>query len=193
MFRSSTLLGLRLSGFTTIAAIAGFCDPSGYINASETVSTAWAGAPIPCDVLGSTGATPQVFRFVVSEQVTEFYKGRIVLRVPWTVTNTSPGAATRATIKAEILAGDAGASVPVATAQGAPRDVSQANKYVEIIALDIGSNLTLTPGQVIEVRLTPTVTTVGGAGNTYLPTLRHDPATIADQLVAEFQDSAVNQ
>lgn len=187
MLLSLSLLGFRLSSATTAASLGAFLDPNGFLNASETSSTAWAGAGIDTGTTGPKG-TAQTFRIVVPTQ-TEPYLGRILLRIPWTLTTQAP-AGCQGTIQASatITPGGGGTPVTIPATLGGVRNLNSANgtTFVEIIALDMPAFVLLTPGTTIDITVQPNVTTAA-AGATLVPTLRHNPAVLADQLVAELQ------
>lgn len=184
MFPSLSLLALRLSAFTAAADRGAFCDPHGVLNASETTSTSW-GAGLDTGTTGLKG-TAQVFRFVVPTQ-TEIVNGRILLRVPWTLTTQAPAGA-QGTIQATVAITPPGQPPVTVSALGAVRNLNSANgtQFVELIALDFPSGVTFTPGTTVDVTVQPTVTTAA-AGATLVATLRHNPAVAGDQFVAEFQ------
>jgi hypothetical protein len=188
MFASETVLGARMSANTAVGALGSLVDPKGLINQSESASTSF-GAGLACTALGLVG-TAQKFRTdVVSVNPDGFIPrvaARILLRVPWTLTTQAAGAAAKATIRADLLVN----GVSVAHASGAGRALNAANgtPYVELITLLVPvASGTWEAGTTLEIQLQPEVTTISATpGDTYQPTLRHNPQVIGDQLVAEF-------
>ena len=180
MLNAETLLGMRLSGLTLIADLgAAVRALGGFIARSETVSTSY----------GSLAATPvgvkgvaQVFKLVSPTQLTQA-KFRMLARVPWTLTTQSAGTPTGRVDGTLSING-----VVQATANGAARSLSAANgtKYQELLAFDLPSAVILVPGDVITVGFQMEIIDATG-GTTFTATLRHDPATLDDQLVLEFQ------
>lgn len=192
MFLSETLLGMRNSTGTAVAAAGGFIDPNGLINVSETASTTW-GAGLATDTLGIKG-TGQNFGLVAAAEVdgsSPLVALRSFVRLPWTLTAQSAGAGTRGRAKLSLLINN----VVVLTANGATRNLNDANgtKYVDIfdVAMSAAQAVRLTPGSVIAFLFEVEVTTASGVpGSTFTPTLRHDPQALDDQLVVEFQGMA---
>jgi hypothetical protein len=187
MFRSESMLGARESGGTAGGAIGLLIDPEGYLVSSATTGTSW-GAGMDVSTIGLKG-TAQVFRAVVPAQVDQDsprVAPRVYVRVPWTLTTASGGTPT-ATMQVSLFVN--GVLVGAAV-NGAARSLSAANgtKYTEIIAVTIAATAMAlwTPGTTVDIVIQPIVIVATG-GTTCELTLRHDPQTIDDQLVVEFQ------
>lgn len=183
-------MGARESNAQTAASFGMWLDPEGYIVASETTSTSW-GTGLSATALGVVG-TAQPFRMVVAANSVQGYsvgwKGRVILRVPWTLTTQAAGAAARGTVRASLVID----GTTVLTAQGAPRNLNSANgtEFVELIVLEpevASSIVSLPAGTIFTIELQPIITTVSATGgDTFTPTLRHDPQEPDDQLVMEL-------
>lgn len=170
-----SLLGGRSSSGTTTADAGILVDAEGYVASSETSSTSYG--TLACDAVGAVG-TGQFFR---TRAV--FISATLILRVPWTLTTHTVTATARGTIRAALYVND----VLITQADGAPRNLSSADgtRYTELISLT-GAPVVANAGDVVEIRLIPVITVVAAGGQTYVPTLRHDPQTVNDQLVVEI-------
>jgi hypothetical protein len=179
MLQSETVLGARLSIATAAADVGVTLDPAGYINESATTSTTWGS--ISCAALGLVG-TPQVFRSKVPTQTVQI-GGRILVRVPWTLTTQGSDAASRGTVRVTLTID----GTVITTGDGGPRNLNSTNgtRFTELIALVMPSAAVMPPGAVVDITITPLITVAGGT--TYTPALRHDPTAPDDQLVIEFQ------
>lgn len=175
----TTLLGGRSSANTAIAAVADLMEAQGYIVSSETPSTSWGA--LACDALGEVG-TAQVFRAVAGDAF--LFSGRLLLRVPWTLTTQTATAAARATLRAKLLLN----GTEVASVDGAPRNINSANgtQFTELLGLTVTTPTVVFAGGTIDIQIVPLITVVAAAAQTYVPTLRHNPQAVDDQLVAEF-------
>lgn len=185
MLLALSLFGIRTSMASTAASTGSLIDPNGFINATETTSTSW-GAGLASDSTGLKG-TAQDFRAIYAGAPSTI-SGVVHLRVPWTLTTQSAGAGTRGTVSASLIID--GVEIVVSTGSVA-RSLNSANgtEFVELIELimPLGTSVAVQPGSAIVIRLQPKVTTASGVGgSTWEPTLRHDPQSIASQLVAEF-------
>lgn len=190
MFKAESFLGARKSDGQTAASFGMMLDPDGLIVSSETLSTSW-GAGLSATALGAVG-TAQPFRASVaassSQGFATHWKGQVIVRVPWTLTTQAAGAAARGTVRATLYVD----GVAVITGDGAPRNLNSANgtEFVELIQLTIAPGsaaLSLVAGTTVNIELQPYITTVSGTGgDTFTPTLRHDPQEPDDQLVFEF-------
>lgn len=181
-FSAVSLLGARMSALANPGDNAVLLDPQGYVVATDTGSTAW-GVLLSAAALGQVG-TPQRFLAKQATQSTQLAL-QVIVRVPWTLTTQAAGAAS-GVIDAVLLLNGVAVS-PVVS--GNVRNLNSANgtQFVELLTLVMSSPAILQPGDVLAVQLTPRVTIASIAGQTFTPTLRHDPQVINDQLVAEFQ------
>lgn len=173
------LLGGRNSANTSLAGVGDLMDADGYVVSSETASTSYGS--ISCAALGEVG-TPQQFAWTAGNSF--LFSGRLLLRLPWTLTTQTATATARATLRAKLYI----AGVLIASGDGAPRNINSTNgtKFAELISLSVTTPVLIPAGGVILLTITELITTVAAAGQVYTATLRHDPQTVDDQLVAEF-------
>jgi len=175
---SVSLLGGRTSANTALAAVGDLMDPTGYVSATETTSTTWGA--LACDALGEVG-TPQVFRISLAETIQ--YAGRLLLRIPWTLTTQTATGTARASLNAKLFLN----GVQVAAGQGGSRNINSSNgtQFTELIPLIVTTPVTVLLGTAIEIQIVPVILVVAAAAQTYVPTLRHDPQSVNDQLVVQ--------
>lgn len=178
MFLDKPLLGGRSSAYTLLTDPGILMSSDGYIVSSESTSTSFGS--LACSALGTIG-DGQFFHIKHAGNVN--VPCNLLLRVPWTLTTQCATAAARATMRARLYLNNN----LVATGDGAPRNINAINgtKYTEIIGLYSSSPVVANPGDVVKILITPYITTIADPGQTFTPTLRHDPQTVNDQLVVE--------
>lgn len=184
-FSAESLLAARTSLGTLVGDLGLLLDPDGYVVESGTTSTSWGS--LAADGAPGVVGVAQIFEAVAPTQTTQL-AGQIILRIPWTLTTQSAGAATRGQLVVNLVVN----GVTVASGLGAIRNLNDPNGtlYTEIVALIMSTAIILPPGSTVRVSIQESITTSGAAGNTFTGTLRHDPQEPTDQLAVEFQGLA---